>query len=376
MRLALCGNVFPADNAAEVLAQLRGPVSAWAKRFTAQNTDALPGFGLYLSAVAAAEFRAKANLQVDLADAISQAGVSVWTANAFPFGGFHGDVVKELAFTPDWRDRSRLQFTQDVAVVLAGLMPRGSRGSISTCPLGYGNAADSPVSWRHLHEAHDFLAELRERTGVTLVLAIEPEPDGAFERVGALAAAIGRHFPQGNQHIGICWDLCHSAVVGETPSEAISALLAHKIPQGKIQISSAMRLEGPLLPPAREVLSGLQNDPWFHQARAQDAAHGSKMQWPDLPQALADSCASDAILWRVHCHVPLHLDQLNGGWQTTPWHAAVEQATAAGMSDFEFETYTLPHLLGKVGQEERLVETLFAESQACARVLGFLPVGD
>ncbi len=376
MRLALCGNVFPADSAAEVLAQLAGPVTEWAARLRAEGYSHKPGFGLYLSARTASAFANDADLQEQLAAAVDAAGVEVWTANAFPYGGFHDTLVKEKAFAPDWREPSRLQFTKDVASVLVELMPSGSEGSLSTCPLGYGRTADAEQSWQHLTEATHFLAKLHQQTGVKLTLAIEPEPDGAFERVDTLAEAILAHFQDNNPYLGICWDLCHSAVVGESASEVLAAMRKTGVPIGKVQVSSAMRLDGPLLPPARAELERYAADPWFHQTRAHDAANACPMAWPDLPHALSDPNAIDAIAWRVHCHVPLHLDQLSGGWQTTAWRPSVREAVAAGITDFECETYTLPHLLDKIGPRSTLVETLVEESLASARVLGIFPAGD
>lgn len=65
-------------------------------------------------------------------------GLSVLTLNAFPYGGFHQEVVKHSVYRPDWTDPARARYTADCAYVLAGLMPEDTDGaSLSTLPLGW-----------------------------------------------------------------------------------------------------------------------------------------------------------------------------------------------------------------------------------------------
>ncbi|MFQ5750179.1 MAG: hypothetical protein ACE5H3_12105, partial [Planctomycetota bacterium] len=137
-RLALCGNVFPSDTQGAVFSALEGPVTDWAQALRARGMGPRPGFGLYLSARAAEEMGASPARRKRLKEALERAGVEVWTANAFPFGGFHDTRVKERAFLPDWRSAERLAYSLQVAGILAFLMEPGSQGCLSTCPLGFG----------------------------------------------------------------------------------------------------------------------------------------------------------------------------------------------------------------------------------------------
>ncbi len=85
-RLALCGNVFPADTWEQVHHSLQGPVRQWAQGL---QGNVLPGFGLSLGANLAKDCLVNPHKGTALKTALDQSGVPVWTANAFPFGGFH-----------------------------------------------------------------------------------------------------------------------------------------------------------------------------------------------------------------------------------------------------------------------------------------------
>lgn len=274
-RLALCGNVFPADQLAEALAALRGPVAAWAARIRGGGGPAKPGFGLYLAAEAAETLHHSAPARTELRDALTAAGVEVWTANAFPFGGFHGARVKERAFHPSWREAERLRFTVQVIDLLAEFAPPRGPLSISTCPLGYGAGARmDPLAREHLLRAREACDRVAERRQTPVWLALEPEPDGAFERAEDLCAWLAElesDRPASERRLALCWDLCHGAVIGERASTIVDALVRTGTPLGKVQISAALAVPGSLTTAARTRLASFAADPYLHQVRAQDA---------------------------------------------------------------------------------------------------------
>ena len=51
----------------------------------------------------------------------------IYTANAFVYGHFKGDTVKEQVYEPDWRTEERTQYTINVANVLADVCPARHR---------------------------------------------------------------------------------------------------------------------------------------------------------------------------------------------------------------------------------------------------------
>ncbi len=370
-RFALCGNVFPVQTAEDARALMaEGSLPQLRSLLPKAGIDPpQAGFGLYLPALAAEQLLESAEAKNRWLHACHRSGWPIWTANAFPFGGFHGSQVKELAFQPDWTSEERLDFTCKVAELLAALMPHGSQGSISTCPLGYGShLAEDVTARQNLKRVEKYLQELARRSGVHLVLSLEPEPDGGFERVADLAKWLHQHFP-GSEHLGICWDLCHGAVVGESANEALSAMENYQVRCGKVQISAALVLRS-VQPDVDQLLKQLADDPWFHQVRGVDGT-----AWRDLPDFLAS--ADYARLQRggdgefgIHCHVPVHRSDYLPGLEATPWRDGVKAALRAGIRDFELETYTLPVLPAELLEEQGLLGTFVAEMSACFRELG------
>ena len=348
-RLALCGNVFPAESVAAAREVLQRDLPALQRAWSARSQAAWrPGYGLYLAAAAIDELQADPVLRADFLAETRACAWPIWTANAFPFGGFHAERVKEQAFLPDWRSPERLDYTIGVAAFLAELMPAGERGSLSTCPIGYGpDAREDPRSAQHLQRLAAELDRLAETQGVELTLAIEPEPDGGFERVDALCSWLEQHVQ--HARIGVCWDLCHSAVVGEHAEEVLAALKATGVSLGKVQVSAALRSGPGFAAAARALTHALAEDRYFHQARWTSGEQ--RQAWPDLPELVAEEgweqrlgLDRDAGELRVHCHVPIHSGAQVPGWLPTDWRTMLRAAHQAGCRDFEVETYTLPVL--------------------------------
>src|SRR5204863_146564 len=104
----------------------------------------------------------------------------LYTVNAFPYGPFKGRIVKEQVYEPDWRTDERTQYTINVAEVLADVAPEGTSPSIQSPPLGFKPRVTGPnvvdAFTEHILRVAAHLVELKERTGRTVGLALEPEP--------------------------------------------------------------------------------------------------------------------------------------------------------------------------------------------------------
>src|SRR5271155_4429282 len=61
----------------------------------------------------------------------------LYTANAFPYGSFKNQSVKEQVYEPDWRSEERTRYTMNVADILADVAPEGVAPSIQSAPLGF-----------------------------------------------------------------------------------------------------------------------------------------------------------------------------------------------------------------------------------------------
>jgi hypothetical protein len=322
------------------------------------------GIGLRLSGEAAAVARRPEALTA-FRDQLAALGAYVFTINAFPFGPFHGVRVKEDVYLPDWRDRDRVVFTANSAAVLAGILPDGLEGSISTVPGAFKPNGRSPVAVasmvRNLMMAVADLVEVKRHTGKHIALALEPEPccflettdesiaffEGelfkpeTLDRFGGLigtnrreAESLLRH------HLGICYDVCHGSVEYEDTVAALDRLLAAGIAVPKIQLSAAMRI--PAM--TKDLVSAVMryNDGvYLHQSIVRRNDHLSRhVDLPDAVTAFGEGHADGE--WRIHCHVPVFLEDLGEISSTrgdlVATLAALRQRTRS--SHLEVETYT------------------------------------
>ncbi len=189
MLLSYCTNVHPAedlDGVVEQLARYAGPVRE------AAGLDVL-GVGLWLPASLAHRLSASPRAADDMARlraALDEHGLQVHTLNAFPYGGFHDDVVKLAVYSPTWADAERLAYTLECAEVLAALLPDGVDGSISTLPLAWREPGGEPwspaqdaIATRAFEDLSDGLRDLAARTGKVVRVAVEPEPGCVLDTV-------------------------------------------------------------------------------------------------------------------------------------------------------------------------------------------------
>jgi len=179
-KLTYCTNIHTGASWENVLESLHQCVPSVRSRL---GVDSL-GVGLRLSAEAVQSLQLAAN-QEDLSDFIG-AGYPVFTVNAFPYGAFHGEPVKAQVYAPDWSTPERLDYTLDVARLLARINQPGSFASISTVP-GTFKQWDTPerrtAMTQNLLSAIAELVQIERDTGVCIALALEPEPCCMLETI-------------------------------------------------------------------------------------------------------------------------------------------------------------------------------------------------
>ncbi|MEC5199236.1 sugar phosphate isomerase/epimerase [Arthrobacter sp. PL16] len=303
MLLSYCTNVHPAEDLDGVIRQLHeysGPI-----RRTA-GLDTL-GVGLWLPAELAAQLAGSAEDRAALHDVLSAEGLQLHTINAFPFGGFHNEVVKLEVYKPTWAERERLDYTLDCAEVLAALLPEDTAGSISTLPLAWREPwtrQDDDDATAAFAELSSRLRDLRERTGRTVRVAVEPEPGCVLDTVADVVGWLGDRIHRGidPEFIGLCVDTCHLAVSFADPADAVKEIDAAGLRVVKVQASAALHVTDPSDPAAREALEGFVEPRYLHQVR--ELQPTGVLAADDLPEALTDLPGENA--WRVHFHVPLH----------------------------------------------------------------------
>lgn len=381
--LGYCTNVHAGRSVAEVLDGL--------DRYTVpvRNRVAQPiAAGLWLARPVVDELLGMPDGASRLANELSVRQLTCYTLNAFPYGDFHAARVKETVYLPNWADPKRLTYTAACAVVLAGLLPDGVEGSISTLPLAFKDAGQPAdvldMAARQLIDCARLLAKLEDETGRTVRLAIEPEPFcsiettaeavGFFERLWATA---GRSEDAVRRHIGLCYDICHQAVEFEDVAESVQVLDRAGVRINKVQISCAIQFDRPADNQAgRDALRRYIEPRYLHQTFAK-LSNGSLARAVDLTEPLLSSSPPEfasAECWRIHFHVPVDADRLGPLATTRP--AAAEALAAIARLDYsphlETETYTWEVMPG-VGPPDLvtgLARELIATHELVAAVRG------
>jgi sugar phosphate isomerase/epimerase len=361
--LTYCTNIHPADGWTSVLANLR----RYAPPLKARLAPDRPfGIGLRLSAREAAELRSSHTLDAFRAF-LDEAGLYVAIINGFPYGPFHGTTIKEAVYAPDWRHRARVDYTLDLLHILTVLLPPELDGGISTVPISYkawmgdGTTADWTAIVRNLTDVALAIHRAREERGRLVHLDIEPEPDCVIETtdetvaffeqrlltegVRVLAPALGG--PEAAErvlrdHVRVCFDCCHVSVEHEDPIAALRRLSAAGIAVGRVQLSSALRVDMPRDPDIAAAvsarLSPFADATYLHQVICR---HDDRRleHAPDLDSALAAVMPGE---WRVHFHVPLFRDDYDGlrSTQQDVRRVLAEARRAPFTHHLEIETYT------------------------------------
>ncbi len=363
VHLTYCSNIHPGESWAEVRAQ----VGEHLPRVKAQLSPDQPfGIGLRLSGAAAQSLSDPAAME-EFKSFLAGEDLYVFTLNGFPYGRFHGEPVKENVYLPDWRDEERLAYSNRLADLLAELLPGDAAldGSISTVPGAFKaevrTDADVAAMAENIVRHAAYLAALRDRTGRTVSLELEPEPccyietieeavgffrDHLFsaDAVASMARQTGLSGAAAEaalrRHLGVCLDLCHAAVEFEDPKQALAGLADAGIRIGKMQISAGLRFNR-VDDATVELLRPFNDAVYLHQVVERNGA--GLTRYVDLPQAFAARGEKDGDReWRVHFHVPIFLDDL-GEFSTTQdfiRDMLARHRSAPVTRHLEVETYT------------------------------------
>lgn len=356
--LGYCTNVHAGSTFAQVKANLERYALPIKQRV---SPDQPMGVGLWFSADAMQDI-IENDLAATFRDWLNERGLTPFTFNGFPFDDFHQPVVKDKVYLPHWADADRYQYTLGLATILAELLPDEGEGSISTLPLGWpasfcGTADQHPVQAQRaadqlLRLVHT-LARIELDTGKHIHVDLEPEPGCILETSEGVVRFFEQYLLGGPDDVSVlaylrvCHDVCHAAVMFEDQAEALANYRQAGIKVGKAQLSSAIQIPFDTMDDhtrqqAWQQLQGFSEDRYLHQTsiRTDD---GRVNTYLDLPKAMSDPKQADSPSgeWRVHFHVPIHLDAL-GPLQTTRSDiAAYLQAIQPGdeTHHFEVETY-------------------------------------
>jgi hypothetical protein len=324
------------------------------------------GVCLRLSARSAATLNADPTLVTALKSYLADQDMYLYTANAFPYGSFKGQKVKEQVYEPDWRSAERTAYTKQVANVLAAVAIDGIEPSIQTPPLGFKPNVTGPevvASFTdHVLEVTAHLVKLHEQTGKTVTLAIEPEPFCFLETTDEVIKYFGTQLYTGQsalklhkltglpvneaiaalrRHVGIVYDICHQAIEYENIADSLQRLVDANVPIMKFQQAAAIHVPQ-VTQQAVDALKKYSDTIYLTQTI--EKHEGRFTKYLNLEDAFAawDKDPSSNKEWRVHIHVPVFLDDL-GPFRTTRF--AIEDALKFYQKNplsrhLEIETYT------------------------------------
>jgi len=290
----------------------------------------------------------------------------LYTANAFVYGVFKKQVIKEDVYEPDWATAERREYTKKVANLLAELAPEGVNPSIQSAPLGFKpKVTGDDVVESYTTNVIDVVAhlvELKKKTGKTVTLGLEPEPRCYLETTdetityfrnhlfsgataGRLAKKTGLNEADAAQamrdYTGVVFDIGHQSV----GYEDIPASL-HKLVDSGVQIVKLQEAASMYIPDVQQTtVDALQTFAKTIYLSQTCQKKDGKMTWfLNLEDAFEDWYKNPGPReWRTHFHVPVFLNDLGGAFGTTRF--ALEQALAVHKktplsAHLEIETYT------------------------------------
>ena len=354
--------VHPGDTWDEMWASL----TTYVPKVKARVCPAKPfGVSLRLSAASAQTLVDSASERKKLKGFLADHDLYLYTVNAFPYGPFKNQVVKEQVYEPDWRSEERTRYTMNVADVLADVVPAGVSPSIQSAPLGFKPRVTGPevvASYtQHVLRVAAHLVALAERTGRIVTLALEPEPYCFLETTDETVAYFKDHLHSGaaaetlaklagipiseahvelRRHVGVVFDICHQAVEFEDIAASLQKLVDAGIPVFKLQEAAAMRVPEV----TQRIVDTLERyAKTIYLTQTVEKKDGKLTRFLNLEDAFEAWRRNPGPReWRTHFHVPVFLDSL-GELGTTRF--AIEDALrfhkAKPLSrQLEIETYT------------------------------------
>ena len=331
------------------------------------SPDAPFGVSLRLSSASAQTLSKSPGERAKLKAFLDDNDLYLYTVNAFPYGPFKNQIVKAEVYEPDWRSQERAQYTELVAEILAEVSPAHINPSIQSPPLGFKPRVTSDAVVEsyaaNVRQLTAYLHRLRERTGRTVTLALEPEPFCFLETtaetvaffttvlrsdssIQALATELRVDGDEARaimkRHIGTVYDICHQAVEFEDITASLQSLVDNDIPVFKLQEAAAVRIPT-VTAQSVEALREYADSVYLTQTI--EVRDGVMTRFLNLEDAFAayQEDPSGHREWRIHFHVPVFLEDLGEHFKTTRF--AIEEALAFHKrtplsGQLEIETYT------------------------------------
>jgi hypothetical protein len=304
--------------------------------------------------------------RADLKKFFADNDLYLYTANAFVYGVFKKQVIKEDVYEPDWQTAERREYTKQVANLLAELAPEGVSPSIQSAPLGFKpKVTGDDVVDAYTNNVIDVVAhlvELKKKTGKTVTLGLEPEPRCYLETTDETIAYFKNYLFSGEtakklakktglpeadantamrEYTGVVFDIGHQSVGYEDIPVSLQKLVDNGVQIVKLQEAASMHIPN-VQQKTVDALQSFAKTIYLSQTcQLKDGKHTWFLNLEDAFDAFQKDPGPRE--WRTHFHVPVFLSDLGGAFGTTRF--ALEQALAFHKktplsTHLEIETYT------------------------------------
>lgn len=298
-------------------------------------------------------------------DFLAENDMYVYTVNAFPYGPFKGESVKEEVYEPDWTTEERTQYTMRVARILTEITSPEVEPTIQTAPLAFRPKVTGldyvDAFTENLLRVVAYLMNLEVETGRRVKLALEPEPHCFLETIPETVEYFQQHvyttkaalclarlsgqplaevFQGVRRYLGVVFDICHQSVEFEDIPEDLQMLVDAGVPIYKLQQASALNVPEV----TDEIVAELKRyTGTIYLSQTTELRDGVLTRYLNLEDAIAAyETDPGPRAWRTHFHVPVFLDDL-GPFRTTRdgIDAALDVHARTPLSThLEIETYT------------------------------------
>lgn len=335
MRIAHAGVIRPVTSFADIQSTMRDSLAPINHAITDESPA---GVSVRLSQAALSDVDLTAE---KLRAELDQHGLELLGFSAVSIGG----GAKEQVHDPDWRTEDRLSFMFPATNLAAEFASPEQEIGISTNALSYRRwiDVDMPGNWAALTlnviRIVQHLAGIRDRTGVTIHVDLEPEPGSVLRDTADVVKFYSQWLlPRGGamlsdrmslgegssgeiilRHVRIALDTAHAAVVWDDAASTLDAFAHYGIRIGRLQASSALEVEVPSDVDAQQELAehlAMFASPTLLQQVIARRDGEIVRRFDDLPDAIAVINESAGETWRMHTHAPLLADRY-GVFQST-----------------------------------------------------------